>query len=75
MVAAQKSFGQHVQKARRMCRTTEEEANAMDFKFHCEVCETNSLTRTLSQPTAVCTARQLHPALSHNPVPARLLAQ
>ncbi len=31
VVATHKSFGQHVQKARRMCRTTEEEVDEIDL--------------------------------------------
>ncbi len=36
--AIQKSFAQHIQKAQRVSRATEESVDAMDLKFKCDNC-------------------------------------
>ena len=69
IIAIQKSFAQHIQKAQRVSRTTEEDVDTMDFKFKCDNCD-----RKFPYPSSLATHRRLHckprtPTVEQNPFP------
>ncbi len=55
-IAAHKSVVQHVQKAQKVIRTTEEDVEIMDSKFQRPDCERKSRMKIPLQLTADCTA-------------------
>ncbi len=54
IIAVQKSFAQHIQKAQRVSRTTEEDIDAMDFIFKCDNCN-----RKFPYPSSLAAHRRL----------------